>query len=301
MTTGISASRKARININSSTVCFGMVKLKSVREVVQNTENHICGDPDPAVENITKGRKLISAQLVMDITQPLLDVVLPLLGINDLGGNAYELGATDDVTAFSLTIDLVGAIHSITNCYTASFGFSGQKGDRPCRMIWNVVGSDETEAGTLSEAMIDWAKPFAFTHTTCTVSGASVDTARPIDRFQIFCDNGLVTEHNNSVTLTDATPGDRRTVFATSVPYTSSHDDLHWTIRDDDGGKQAVIVLDNTVKVVTFTMPRGIGKGEVGEVLRKGDQIRTPLTFDLFRYDNSGTRVSPLHIAITNS
>ncbi len=301
MTTGVSAARRARVNINSSTICWSMVKLDVIREIVENTEEHMCGDLDPAIENVTKGRKLISIQMAMNITQPILDVVLPLLGITDLGGNAYELGKTDDVTSFGLIIDLVGAIHNVTDCYTASFGFTGQKGDRPCRLIWNVIGTDETEAGTFTEAMIDWAKPFSFTDTDCTISGASVDTSRPIDRFQIFCDNQLVSEHNNSVTLTDATPGDRRSIFATSVPYAGVHDDLHWSIIDDDSGKQAVIVLNNTVKTVTFTMPRGLGRGEVGDITRKGGQVRTPVKFQLYKYDNSGTRVSPLGIAITNS
>jgi hypothetical protein len=301
MTTGISVGRRARLNINDSSVCIGTFKPKFFREVVTNIDGHICGDLDPPVENITRGRQMIMAQMTFDITEPLLDLVLPLLGITDLGGDAYELGATDDVVSFSITADMVGTIHALSNCYTASFGFIGQKGDRPSRLIWNVIGSSEAETGTFTPDPIDFGKPFAFTHTTCTISGTGLNTARPIDRFQIFVDCNLVTEHNNSITLTDATPGDRRAVFATSVPYTSSHDDLHWVIRDDDGGKQAVIVLNNGTKTVTFTMPRGIGQGETGEVEGKANQIRTPVSFNLFRYDNSGTRVSPLHIAITDS
>lgn len=301
MTTGISVGRKAQLNINSQTMCFGTVKLDTFREIVENTENHICGDADPGVENVTKGRHMIMAQIVVDITQPVLDVVLPLLGITDLGGNSYELGASDDVTSFSLDIDMVGSIHAITGCYTASWGIQGQKGSRPVRLIWNVVGSDESEAGSFTPAMIDFAKPFAFTHTSCTISGASEGTSRPIDRFQVFVNNGLVTEHNNSITLTDATPGDRRAAFITSVPYTSTHDDLHWTLIDDDGGKQSVITLDNGVKVLTITMPKGLTDGRVGPVTGKGDQIRTPVSFNLFKYDNAGTRTTGLTLAITDS
>lgn len=301
MTTGISVGRKARLNINDDTVCIGTFSPKVFKEVVTNIDGHICGDLDPPVENLTRGRQMIAAQMTFDITEPLLDVVLPLLGITSLGSDVYELGKADDVTAFNLTADMVGSIHTLTNCYTASFGFIGQKGDRPSRLIWNVVGSSETEAGSFTEDHLTFGKPFAFTHTTCTISGSGTDTARPIDRFQIFVDLNLVTEHNNSETLTDATEGDRRAVFATSVPYTSSHDDLHWTIKDDDGGKQAVIVLDNGTKTVTFTMPRGIGQGEIGEVGGKANQIRVPLSFNLFRYMSGGTRVSPLKIAITDS
>ena len=300
MTTGISVGRKARLNINSDTICFGTVKLESFREIVENTENHMCGDADPAVENVTKGRHMIMAQIVVDITEPILAVILPLLGITDEGSDVYSLGATDDVTAFTLGIDMVGSIHTISNCYTAAWGIQGQKGGRPVRMVWNVVGSSEAE-GTFTPAMVDFAKPFAFTHTTCTISGASVNTSRPIDRFNVFVDNGLVTEHNNSVTLTDATPGDRRAVFVTSVPYTSAHDDLHWTLIDDDGGLQSVIVLNNSVKTVTITMPKGISEGKVGPITGKGKQIRTPVSFNLFKYDNAGTRTTGLTVAVTNS
>jgi len=301
MTTGISVGRKAQLNINNQTICFGMVKLQSFREIVENTANHMCGDPDPGIENVTKGRHMIMAQIAVDITQPILDVILPLLGITNSGGDSYELGQFDDVTSFSLDLNMVGAYHSITGCYTASWGIMGQKGGRPVRMVWNIVGSAETEAGTFTEAFVGFAKPFAFTHTTCTISGAGVDTARPIDRFQVQVDNGLVTEHNNSVNLTDATPGDRRAVFITSVPYAGVHDDLHWTMIDDDGGKQSVLTLNNSVKTVTITMPKGLSDAAVGPIEGKGKQIRTPVSFNLFKYDAAGTRTTGMTIAITAS
>jgi len=301
MTTGISVGRKAELNINSQTICFGMVKLQSFREIVENTANHICGDNDPSIENVTKGRHMIMGQIVVDITQPNLDVILPLLGVTVSGGDSYELGAADDVVSFAMDINMVGSFHAITGCYTASWGIMGQKGGRPVRLVWNIVGSAETEAGSFTPAMIDFAKPFAFTHTTCTISGAGANTARPIDRFQVYVDNGLVTEHNNSVNLTDATPGDRRSAFITSVPYAGVHDDLHWTLIDDDGGKQSVLTLNNTIKTVTITMPKGLTDGKVGPIEGKGKQIRTPVSFNLFKYDAAGTRTTGMTIAITAS
>jgi hypothetical protein len=237
----------------------------------------------------------------MDLTEPVFTYLLPLFGITDLGAGSFELGATDDVTAFSVDLDMVGTVHSLTNCYTASFGIMGQKGSRPVRLIWNIVGSDESEGTTPVADMLDFAKPFAFVHTSLTVSGASADTSRPPDRFQIFVDQGLVTEHNNSITLTDATPGDRRAVFITSIPYTSAHDDLHWTLIDDDGGKQSVITLNNGTKTITITMPKGLSEGKVGPITGKGSQIRVPLSFNLFKYDNAGTRTTGLTFAITNT
>ena len=298
----ISVGRQGRLNINAKTLCFTKAIPMSTREIVANLENVICGDIDPPIQRMQKGREIVGWQFEFDFTWPILEVWLPLLGITNLGSNVFELGATDLAVAFPVQVDLRGALHDIDAAYVTKWAFRGSKGSRPSSLSVEIIGSQETEGTTFTPDKVAYGDMFSFTHSSMTLeNGAGSDIARAFDRFLIQVDNKLVAEHNNSVFVTDATIGDRQAVLATSVPYVAAHDDLYWDYKDDEDGKKSVVTLDNGTKSVAFLMPTGMAVAKPGSITGMADQIRTPITLLLGRSDNVGTRVSPLKITVINS
>ena len=101
------------------------------------------------------------------------------------------------------------------------------------------------------------------------------------------------------MTSTGAKIGDRQAIIATSVPYITSHKDLYWTYRDSPGSVEAKIKLTNTDGSIEFFAPHCVPIPKGPDIMSKQDQIRMPVTLDLCRGDNAGTRVSPLTITLT--
>jgi hypothetical protein len=287
----------ARLNINGKTVCFARAIPESTREIVTNQEETLCGDLDHLINRSQKGRKIVRWSFFFDLTWPVWEHIDGLLGLNNVSGDVYEMGQTDDVTAYPVVIDLDGEVHNIASAVTSGWSLRGQKGSRPVQMQMDIIGEDEASAGSFTADQLAIGSVYAFTDGDLTLSGdAAADVARPFDRFVLQVENGLVAEWNNSVTLTDVTIGNRQAVFATSVPYVNDHDDLFFDYRDNESGRKAVFVLSNTDKVLTFLIPTGLPVARPGSVLGKADQIRTPVTLLLHRSDSGGTRVAPLTI-----
>lgn len=301
----IAPAYKAKLNINNKTLCFASATPLSTREIVTNSDQNICGDIDPSISRAQKGRKIIGWRFALDLTWPIAEVVFPLLGITDGSGvnpGPYSLGATDDVVSFPIEIDFGAIVHSIPEAFTSKYAFRGSKGSKPLQMTWDVVGDDEVSGAFVTDR-VDFGAEFAFTHGTLTMendAGTPAYVDRPFDRFLLQVDNKLIVEHNNSITITDVQIGNREAVFATSVPYTSGHDEMYLHYRDDSDGKGSVLVLDNGSKVLTFTMPTGLAIAKPGSLTGKADQIRTPVTMILHRSDNAGTRVPGLTIAVSD-
>ena len=296
----VSVGRRARLNVNSKTLCFARVINQTRREIVSNMDNSICGDIDISITRAQKGRKMVRFTLVFDLTYPLALELIPMLGLTiDTADTDWSLGATDEVVGFPLVIDMVGAKHSIAEAFVSKWVLRGQKGGRPISLEMEVVGVDEISTGTFTEDKIDFGAEYAFTHGSLTMHNGSTDLARPFDRIMLQVDNGLVDEHNNSITITDATIGNRQVVVATSVPYNTTQADLYFAYRDDSAGKNVVFTIDNGEAEFEFTLPKCLSVGGSGNITGRADQIRTPVTMLAFRSDNSGTRVPPLSIACT--
>ena len=293
----IAIGRQCRLNWNSKTLCFARAVPGSTREIVTNSDNAICGDIDHNINRSQKGRQMIKWSLFFDITWPIIQEVFPLLGLDSTGSTGpWELGATDDLSYFPVQLDMPGAVHSIANAFVTGWSIRGSKGSRPVQMQVDISGETE-ESGSFSEDKVDFGAEYAFTHASLTLGNESdSDEARDFDRFMIRVDNRPVIEHNNSITVTDALIGDRQSMLATSVPYVSANSDTYFDYRDDNDGKNSVLVLNNGDKTLTFTMPAGLPIAKPASILSKMDQVRTPITMLLHRDVSGSTRVAPLEI-----
>lgn len=293
----IAVGRQARLNINGKTLCFARAVPRSTREIVTNQDNTMCADIDTDINRAQKGRIIVGWSLYFDITWPIVEVVFPLLGVTGGASGPWTLGATDSLATFPIDIDLVGAVHDINNAICAGWSIQGTKGGRPIQMRLDIIGETEDElSGSFAESKVAFGAEFAFTHSSLTLENdSSTDRARAFDRFMLEVKNNPVIEFNNSVTLTDALIGNREARFATSVPYVPAEKDLYFDHRDADDGRKSVLVLDNASKVLTFTMPAGMSVAKPASADGKNRQLRTPVTFLLFR-DDDGSRVPPLTI-----
>lgn len=296
--TNIAVGRQARLNINSKTLCFAKAVPKSTREIVTNQDNVMCGDVDININRAQKGRTIVGWELTFDLTWPIAEVVFPLLGVS--GSGPWTLGATDTLPSFPVDIDLVGKIHDITDAVVSGWSIRGTKGSRPIQMQLDIIGVSEA-AGTFAEDKVNFGAEFAFTHSSMKIEDdAAANLARQFDRFVLAVNNNVVSEFNNSITLTDAVIGGRTVQFATSVPYVTAHDDLYFHHRDANDGLAAEIELDNGTKKLTFAMPSCMAVTKPGSALGRSQQIRTPVTMLAFR-DDDGDRVPPLTITAAAS
>lgn len=297
----ITVGREARMMLGSDTYCFGKFQNDTTREIVEDPDV-ICGDIDAPINRTRKGRKIVRGIIELDPTYAQLVALLPWLGITDETGGVYSLGATDALVEKNCKFDLGGAQHDWSNCIVLGYAFRGSKGGRPISMQINIEGEDETEAGSaFSNNPLAINKVFSFTDiaTRQLDNAAGSLTSRPIDRFLIQVDNRVVSEWNSSITRTGAKIGDRQAVFATSVPYTTTHKDLYWTYRDSEGAVEAKVKLTNANGNIEFFMPQTVPITKGPSVLGKFDQIRTPVTLAMRRGDNTGTRVSPMTMTLT--
>jgi hypothetical protein len=292
----ISPARKARIKINGKTTCFAIFQNKSVKEVVSNVDNAICGDIDHPIWRRAEGREILACTLTFDFTASQIVHLLPLFGVTDGGSSSYSLGADDTLPPFAMQIDLVGSIHDWANCYVAKYTFRGSRGSAPMQLELDIVGTTETEGSTFVVDPLAANDIFSFTD----VSSCTIDAiARQVNSILIQVDNKLILEWNNSTNLTDAVIGARETVIATSVPYTSTWDDLYWNFKTDLDGIPTIIVFASADQTITFTATKCIGIARTGDVVSKNDQIRTPVTLLADRGLSGATRITPLTIALT--
>jgi len=297
----ITVGREARMMLGSDTYCFGKFQNDTTREIVEDPDV-ICGDIDAPINRTRKGRKIVRGIIELDPTYAQLVALLPWLGVNTVSSGVYELGASDALLEKNCKFDLGGAQHDWSNCIVLGYAFRGSKGGRPVSMQINIEGEDETEAGSaFSNNPLSINKVFSFTDiaTRQLDNAAGSLTSRPIDRFLVQVDNRVVSEHNSSITRTGAKIGDRQAVFATSVPYTTTHKDLYWTYRDSEGAVEAKLKLTNANGNIEFFMPQNVPITKGPSMIGKFDQIRTPVTLAMRRGDNGGTRVSPMTITLT--
>lgn len=294
----ISVGHEVIADIDGSTVCINELMLMDYRELVHTPDGALCGDIDNLNARVTKGRHIIRGRMAIDITGAIVDLIVPKLGVTNTSGTIYELGEADTLPSWTLDAALGGALHAITGCYWTKWAFAGTRGSRPIRFIGEFVGTAESE-GSLphSKTPLDIEDIYAFTNISAfSIGGTSRATA---DRVLLQVDNDVVTEFGWSETLTAAVIGNRTMTLTTSVAYTPTHDDLHWSVIDDTDGLAIVWTFATTDRTVSFSVPKGVGVPRFEPITGKPIQIRTSPTFFGHRSDNAGTRVSPLVITLS--
>ena len=299
----LNLGRRVQLNINDKTLCFARAIPRSTREIVTN-EDIICGDIDADIADSQKGRHIVGWSIFIDVTWPILDLILPLLGVTDLTLDVCELGAVDVPEIFSMQLNMIDGdtiVHDIPECYTAQWALRGSKGSRPVQLQWDIVGSQEDHLQVFTEDPVDHGKMYAFTHSSITLADdLSADVERGTDRFLLQVNNDLVVEHNNSIYITDATIGNREVVLATAALVNADNVDLYFTYRDDETGKKSVLVLDNDVKVLTLLLPTCIAVARPPSISGKKDILRYPMTLMARKSMSGSTRIAPLTITATD-
>jgi hypothetical protein len=295
--------REARIMIGSDTYCWGQFQNSTTREIIKNPDT-ICGDIDHPVNRNRKGRKIARFMLMLDPTPAVLTALVPWLGLTDETGGVYSFGAADALVEKDVKLAVGAAQHNYTNTIVLGYAFRASKGGRPMSLQLSLEAEDETETAigsAFADNPLTINKIYAFNDIVTRQlddSGGTL-TSRPIDRFLLQVDNGVVSEWNSSTTRTSAKIGARQAIMATSVPYNSTHKDLYWIYRDSEGAVEAKVKFTNADGSVEFFAQAGTPITKGPSVLGKMDQVRTPVTLDLCRTDSAGTRVSPLKITLS--
>ncbi len=297
----ISVGHETIANIDGNTVCIDKIGLQNTVELVWEPDGAMCGDIDPPVNRIQKGRKMLRGFYEISVTDAINTAIIPNLGVTSVGGGVYNLGSADTLPTWNNYVDFGGSLHEITGCRWTKWRFSGSRGSRPIKFYGEWIGADESE-GTqpLAQSALAINDIYGFTDLSAfTVDTGSGATSRAnADRFVLEVDNGVVPEWGWSNTLTAASIGVRQMVFATSTPYVPDHDDMYWTVKDDEDGNAIVLTMTNSDGTLSFSSPTAVGIGALAPVSGKGDQIRCTPTFIGARSDSAG-RVSPLTITLS--
>lgn len=301
--TGISIGHEARVAIDDGTnefLCFARLVPNHTVEVVRNAMGAICGDPDPPIHRTQKGRQLLQGKLIIEPTGSQFDKILPLLGWTLTAGanDVYTQENDDTLTLFNMQFDLVGSIHTLTDCVFDKWAIRASKGSMPMTLELDYIASSEAEGASITATDLDVEDIYSYTDmTTFSIDAVSRLSA---DRILIQVNNNVITEWGASKTATDFHLGPRETVIATSLPYTSTQDDAYWTLKDDENGKATLIDFVSDERTLAFSAPVGVGVGRAPNVLSKADQIRTPVTL-LAHRSVSGSRVPPLTLTVSDT
>lgn len=299
----ITVGRQVRVKIGNNTVCIAGWQPKVTREIVKNADGSICGDMWHPVNRMRKGRRMIAGTMLFDLTGAVLTHLMAYLGLTNPSGAVYNLGATGNLVEFTMLVDMGAAVHSYSNCVVTGWALRGSKGGRPLQLQVNIVAEEETDPGgsAFADAPLTIEDIFAFVDITVSTfdNGAGTDVTLSMDRFLIQVDYGVVVEHNSSVVRTGAKAGEGTAIFATSTPYVSTRKDIYWNYRDSEGPIAGTLTFANADATVQIVMPAGVPITELPPVMGKSDQLRTPVTLDLCRDDDTGTRVAPLTLTIS--
>lgn len=298
----ITVGRQVRVKIGASTVCIARFVPKVTREQVKNADGSICGDMWHPINRMRKGRKIIGGSLFFDFTGAVFTHLIQYMGLTSLGSGVYNLAAAGNLTEVAISVDMGATTHTFTNAVIHRWAVRASKGGRPPQLQVDFVGEDETDTGgtPFTDAPLTIQDVFSFTDITTADfdDGAGNTVQLSMDRFLLQVDYGAVVEHNFSVTRTGMAAGAGTAILATSTPYVATRKDIYWDYRDSEGPIDATIEFTNDDTAIEFFAPAGFPITELPPVLGKSDQIRTPVTLDLCRTDNTGTRVSPLTITI---
>lgn len=266
----------ARMMVNGKKFCFAKFLNQSSVERVQNPDAN-CGNRDPLLNRTATGRRKFMFTTYHDITYPILVELLPLAGLTNVTGTYTADQAA--LTAITIDVDAVGAIHSFTGCVVNRFILRGQTGTLPVSLEIQWLAVDETEGSpSWVDGTVDNIFPFA--GATYGINSTDVD----FDRFAFVIDNKLIPSWNANTTMTDVGNGPRQTLLATSIPYIAGTKDFYWDWRDSTvSGNDHALVLTNGTDTVTINLPNAVLVPEGPSIEGSLEEIRLPMTWEAHR------------------
>lgn len=291
---GLTAAIDVRMMINGLKFCFAKFMNETTVERVQNPDA-ICGNQDPLLQRTASGRRQVSYSTYHDITVPVLETLLPLMGTTNVSGT-YTVNQQSPPTCHN-TIDLGGAIHKFTNSRINRAIIRGQQGTMPCSIECQWIADDEEklQSATWVEGAVD--NIMAFPGTTYSANSLPYK----IDRFAFVIDRKLVTSFNASPTLTDVGSGPRQTMLATTIPYIPDNADVYWSNRDSTLGIPHALAITNGGDTLTINIPKGVLVPEGISVPGALGEVRLPLTWEAHRQYVNNADVPAFNLVLQKS
>jgi hypothetical protein len=285
----VSTGVAARLQIGNLLACWARFNDQSTVEKIINPDA-ICGSRLMAGHRVQSGRRMIQFTTVHDLTAPLMNVLLPLIG-STLAAGVHT--ANEIVTPVDILVDKVGAIHQYTNCRVVKAILRGQVGTLPCQIETTWLGEDEIEpvSPVFSTPTTDGVIAFS----GATLKVAAVSTL--FDRFAWVVDNQLVPSWNASPTVTDVGPGPQQVLAAFSVPYITGNKSQYWAYKASNLDAAIEIVLTNGLDSVKIELPTAKLIPESPSIESAGAEIRLPETW----MATTGTSTPGWKVTVTNT
>lgn len=264
-----------QVSLDGSEFCYAKFINQGYVETIRNDEIN-CGHVDPELEGDAAGREINRFIILLDITVPMLEKLLPKLGTTGATG-VYSSDTT--LSSFTTLVNFGATTHKWTETYITRAIFRGGVSTVPISLEIHCVGvQEEDEASpTFTPATMEYI--YGFPGTGFTVAGTSYD----IPNFAFVIDRNLVFDWNSSRYITGVGRGKRNTLLATSTPYLAAKKSVYWGNKTYLLGRDVKLLLTNGTKTVEFQLPLAKLNAKGPSIDDVAIPIRLPLTWEARR------------------
>lgn len=208
--------------------------------------NGIRGTRSHGSERVRRGTRRVDGNILMAPTPVELATLLPLIFGGTPSGTSYPLG--ESLTLFDLYGVRDGTVYTYDECAVESATFSATEGG-PMQLSMQVVGKDETAAGSMGSVSVDLTtQPFVLHDAAVSVASSS----REVSAFELTIQNVLEVKFRNSATPTQIKATDR--IVTLSLPISLGTDGALY--GSAVGGVAATITLTNGAVSLAFSMTK---------------------------------------------
>jgi hypothetical protein len=269
----------ARVSIAGSQFCFAKVINQSTTETIRNDEIN-CAHVDPEVEGDASGRELNRFVILLDITVPLLEAILPHIGTTAATG-VYTSSLT--LSSMEVLIDYGATTHGYAETWITRMVMRGGTSTMPVSVELHCVATEELDVSSPTFTLATMEYIYGFPGTTFTAAGTSYD----VDRFVFAVDRNLVFEWNGSTKITGVGRGKRQSLIATSTPYIAAKKSIYWSNKTHLTGRSLALLMTNGTKTVTIAMEKAKLNARAPSIETQTESIRLPLTWEGRRQEGS--------------
>lgn len=265
----------ARLSLAGSQWCFAKFMNQSTVETIRNDEI-VCGHVDPEIEGDAAGRELNRFIILMDIDVPLLEALLPKMGMT-LDTGVYE--ADTSLSSMAVLADLGATTHSYPETWITRAIFRGGVSTMPVSLELHCVATQESDEASPTFTPADMDYIYGFPGTTFTVAGTSYEPAN----FAFVIDRNLVFDWNASRYITGVGRGKRNTLLAVSTPYVAAKKSVYWNNKTLLTGNDVKLTLTNGYDTIQFRMQKAKLNPKAPSIEDTTTPIRLPLTWEARR------------------
>lgn len=264
----------SRLQLNGTEICsFTRIESHSVYELVDVTDETICGTLERDQSMVTPGVQRHRHHILMHPTPEELNVILPLMGFPETPTDTFTVN--DTVPAFTMEIDRVVTIHKYENSKIDKAILRGAKGSKPWMLELQIMSLTEADVGatwggTPAAAM---SAPYNLTEgSILTLEGS----AMAFDRYVLVLDREMAIRFNDNEIADALSPTNNNFALGVSTPYTTDEEDLYLeataATRADGAGGSLVFSRGNLSTTITFANLKWMANPP--SILKKSEEIR---------------------------